>query len=589
VPASENKAWRMIAGRHGKPVTGMATRQEGASPAVIVFRCCLALAGAWFYYYIEGAIPEAVLLALLLLFSSLPFILLVFFVNYTFPLRYAMAIPGLDAWLEIAKTTGYPFHFLMGLAAVLFMAFRSLLASEVRRCAAQNRLQPLLRLVMGGCAAAGCCMLLLSLLRRRPLVTPLGWALIFFAYAIAFFRLPGITFPALPYRAVRNICGQILMIILLTVILLEICLRLTFPQPPAESRIFTPDATALYALRQGNAVVDRRIDNQGNEFFISFNISSQGWRDAFMPPKKTDEFRILMLGDSFTMGYSTTSEQSIPNQLEEMLAGAGLPCEITVINAGVMSTSPWQQRVYLRERGFPLEPDLVIHQIFPPNDIDGSLIPVRKYLRAYSPELQRGLEAVRNWQLFPVKAERWLRCHAWSYYYLSEIRKCRGLVQELLSKLRFFSEPDRERPPAPEDRPHFLETSLKAWYPELEEGFARMTADIQRVCRDCRERGIDYAAWAAPGNIQLDSRIAEEFSVIHGPIYDVWKPFRMTEDFFREAGIPWFSVRNALEGAKPASKLFYEVDGHYNDSGCRVVAEAVLFCLSWNRSEKPVS
>ena len=49
------------------------------------------------------------------------------------------------------------------------------------------------------------------------------------------------------------------------------------------------------------------------------SISGQGLRDRHFGPKGDDEFRILVLGDSFTFGYCEW-ENTIPQRLEQLLS-----------------------------------------------------------------------------------------------------------------------------------------------------------------------------------------------------------------------------------------------------------------------------
>jgi lysophospholipase L1-like esterase len=96
-------------------------------------------------------------------------------------------------------------------------------------------------------------------------------------------------------------------------------------------------------------------------------INSLGYRNAnFSPGKQDDEFRILMLGDSFTYGDFVDNDETLPAQLESaLLTQCG---GFRVINAGVGGTTIVTHTKML-QRGLPLEPDLVI-LVFSENDVD---------------------------------------------------------------------------------------------------------------------------------------------------------------------------------------------------------------------------
>jgi hypothetical protein len=546
------------------------------SPGFIIFRCALALSAAAFYYLIEGSLSDAVLFGVLFLISSLPLILIAFFVNYTFPYRYGVAIPFLHELLEIDKTAGYPFHAVMGAVAVLLVWPGDLISREVKNASRHAFFRHLLRVLKWLLYLAGFFMLVQVFLRSRPVADSLGWTLLLSGYATALSRLPGLAESAAFRRGLRIQLARLGLILLLTLALLEICVRLTFPAPSRENRLFEPHPEALYALSPDAEVIDKRLDNDGKIFDVAFRISSQGWRDDYFPPKEPGEFRILCLGDSYTMGYSTAFSESIPNQLAEKLQTEDLPFTVRVINGGVMGTCPWQQLIYLRERGLQLEPDLVLHQIFPPNDIENSLIPVNRFYRAWDPGWHHVLNEYRRWHTLPVKTGRWFRQHCWSYYHSARIFNKPGTITSLLSLLRFVEDVNISMPLERENRPSFLEDSLRDWYPEIEEGFSRMQADILALRAACDNRDIDYIAWNAPDILQFDEVLFERFNAEYGGIYVRGKSYRKTEMFFREENIPHLDVFEVFHRSEKEVGIFFvRSDGHYSPAGCTLIAEAL--------------
>lgn len=89
-------------------------------------------------------------------------------------------------------------------------------------------------------------------------------------------------------------------------------------------------------------------------------INALGFHDDEFPrDKPAGELRGLMLGDSVTMGYGVTHEETFSKQLEELLAERdGKSSTHQIINAGVHGYSTFQERVTL-ERNLDLKPDFV--------------------------------------------------------------------------------------------------------------------------------------------------------------------------------------------------------------------------------------
>jgi lysophospholipase L1-like esterase len=95
-----------------------------------------------------------------------------------------------------------------------------------------------------------------------------------------------------------------------------------------------------------------------------------GFRDnrAAVPGKRPGEFRIVVLGDSFTFGPGVEYEHLYTSLLQARLARAHP--EAHVINLAVEGYNIVQYQAVLEEVGLRLEPDLVLVALFPVNDFE---------------------------------------------------------------------------------------------------------------------------------------------------------------------------------------------------------------------------
>ena len=98
-----------------------------------------------------------------------------------------------------------------------------------------------------------------------------------------------------------------------------------------------------------------------NGFFYGADIrtDSVGFRDrdypvARVPGKK----RIMLLGDSFTLGWGVALDSTYSKQLERLLNHSGQPTE--VINTGVGNTNTVMELEQFKEIGLRFKPDMVI-------------------------------------------------------------------------------------------------------------------------------------------------------------------------------------------------------------------------------------
>ena len=97
------------------------------------------------------------------------------------------------------------------------------------------------------------------------------------------------------------------------------------------------------------------------EYVVELRINSQGIRDdrKFELEGSPGTARIVMLGDSFAIGYGVNYEDSVPALLEAMLAD-GLKRPVEVINLGVSGFGTAEELVMLDARGWQYTPDLVL-------------------------------------------------------------------------------------------------------------------------------------------------------------------------------------------------------------------------------------
>lgn len=88
-------------------------------------------------------------------------------------------------------------------------------------------------------------------------------------------------------------------------------------------------------------------------------IGSLGLRGPEIEPLPPGGYRILTMGDSYTVGFEVAYEETFTSQMGEIL-NAQFDFPIQSINAGVRGYGTDQSYLYFRERGHRLQPDLVV-------------------------------------------------------------------------------------------------------------------------------------------------------------------------------------------------------------------------------------
>lgn len=170
-------------------------------------------------------------------------------------------------------------------------------------------------------------------------------------------------------RAALRGLGLILAGILAAVLLLEITVRVLNLAPPAASPGWFWKAPDEQYGWQHLAGATGRWFNPYNEYNVEITINSKGLRDVETDyGKAADEFRILVLGDSYVEGMRVPLEQTFSKVLEQRLNSVDSPIVFRVINAGVSAWGSDQALLWYRNEGVKYEPDLVILGFFPGND-----------------------------------------------------------------------------------------------------------------------------------------------------------------------------------------------------------------------------
>ncbi len=99
---------------------------------------------------------------------------------------------------------------------------------------------------------------------------------------------------------------------------------------------------------------------------VNVKINSYGFRDKEYSLEKPDNtYRIIVLGDSFTLGWGVPAEDSYPKLLERMLNENINGKKFEVINTALGNYNTQMEYEMLKEKGTAFKPDMVIVGYYP--------------------------------------------------------------------------------------------------------------------------------------------------------------------------------------------------------------------------------
>jgi len=360
---------------------------------------------------------------------------------------------------------------------------------------------------------------------------------------------------------------------------LELAVHIVYPQTHVKpTGLYVPHRTRIFDLAPN---VRGRYEDE--DFSLNFKTNSYGLKNPEIKPKTPETFRVLCVGDSFTMGHGTSIEESFPGRLEQLFRIKHPETSISVINFGVGGYGPWQQLSKMRENGFELEPDMVILQLFAENDIRDELRRVDKLMRSCDPEWQRRLDVMakkqtgfwRRWRFF-------LRRHS-HLFVLADDRwdvLRRRMVRQNVSVWYHNGSVLYTAIPG---RPWWLETSLKEYYPELEEGWHLLESSVRELRDECKRRNIPMYAFAMPAQYEVNVRMAPDIASSAGAddsLYDFAKNRRLTTLMLERLDIPIIDVHGPMMSERDQSRFYWKHDAHLNAAGQEFVA-ALLESYVW--------
>ena len=311
------------------------------------------------------------------------------------------------------------------------------------------------------------------------------------------------------------------------------------------------------------------------DFNTKASLNSLGYRgNEFSIEKKPGVKRILILGDSITFGHGVADRFTYPFQTEELLHKEGFT-NTEVINAGYASGfSPDSYYLYLKERGFKLEPDIVLVGLFVLNDINDFSETVwdKVDLEGLPLKISSCCKTV-DWKIirnkhFSVK---------YRYPYLRDSHLFILLIDLLQIKLGWFADPSYLLTKGEQRHGCVLQPSCShLFYPEE----TKLKKTLTAIKKITDRNNTKMALVMIPGDMQL---YPESFAKYNSPYRAEAGNENFIQkhlaEFFENEGIPFIDLYPVLDRDRGRGYPYFVNDAHLNNLGNRITAEAIVSFL----------
>ena len=313
------------------------------------------------------------------------------------------------------------------------------------------------------------------------------------------------------------------------------------------------------------------------EYSVHLEVNAKGLRGPDRPYEKPPGVhRTLLVGDSFTEGYTVAEEKTTRAVLEAELRRSGVAAE--VINGGTLGYSTDQELLFYRMEGHKYQPDLVV-VLFCSNDLyfnttgeqgkpwfeleDGRLLLQGSPVRAKKGQWQRGPEP-RVTSVASLHGSMALRL-------LAERASSHPRLQGALTFFRIVDRPRTE--PIPMEM-----TPLGTLHPEVRAMWAVTDALLAGFKAEVEAAGGRLAVLYIPDRYHLSPHVWE----LTRERYGMGKRFSPDRIYTRlkraceELAIPFVDPFAALRAAEESGRSgYFPEDGHWNELGHAIAARAI--------------
>lgn len=316
-----------------------------------------------------------------------------------------------------------------------------------------------------------------------------------------------------------------------------------------------------------------------NSWVNGFKVNSKGFQEEeFIIPKKADTYRILAIGDSFTLGvvpYRTNFISLLKENLKEKNKS------IEILNLGISATTVRDYLSLFVDEGLELNPDLILVNIFIGNDIHDSV--AKKESSLYTLRLFQYLRAIYLYNENETNWTKRIGADTNAYAYDENIKTMSDNVYYKLQKDLFIVYFDHK---------HALGI--------LKHNYTSMFRDLQTLNEICKSKNIKLLVTLLPAEVQVDKdlqKVLENEFIKELPKSGEFKsieaftktinyslPNKLVKEELNKLKVKHLDMLEHFQEKSKSTRLYKPNDSHWNIAGNELAANLLYdFLLSENQ------